>query len=189
MTHHGRMTSNARRTLAVFVLLALAAAPSQAQTLYGSVVGVVKDAQGSVVPGAAVTIVNTETNLTRDTVTDAEGTYSFINVLAGRYDVKVALRGFREAIRSGLPLTNGQISRSDATMEVGSLSETVTVKSEAQLLQTDKADVHTELRSDEITNLPLNQFRNYQALVVLVPGSLPPTFQNAETDTPQRRST
>ena len=66
------------------------------------------------------------------------------------------------------------------------MSETITVQSAAELLQTDKADVHTELRSTEITNLPLNRFRNYQALVVLVPGSLPPAFQNAETDTPQR---
>ena len=85
-----------------------------------------------------------------------------------------------------MPVTVGQISRVDLTLEVGALSETVTVQSAAELLQTDKADVHTELKSTEITNLPLNRFRNYQALVVLVPGSLPPAFQNAETDTPQR---
>src|SRR6185295_20359467 len=80
----------------------------------------------------------------------------------------------------------GQISRVDLTLAVGALSENVTVQSNAELLQTDKADVHTELKSTEITNLPLNRFRNYQGLVVLVPGSLPPAFQNAETDTPQR---
>ena len=181
-----RLRSYLSRLLIGSALLAAAAVPAAAQTLYGSIVGVVKDAQGSVIPGATVTIVNTETNLTRDTVTDAQGAYNFINVLAGRYDVKVALQGFREAIRAGVPVTTGQISRADIALEVGALTETVTVKSEAELLQTDKADVHTELRSDEITNLPLNQYRNYQALVVLVPGSLPPTFQNAETDTPQR---
>ena len=85
-----------------------------------------------------------------------------------------------------MPVTVGQISRVDLTLQVGAMSETVTVQSAAQLLQTDKADVHTELKSREITNLPLNRFRNYQGLVVLVPGSLPPAFQNAETDTPQR---
>ena len=85
-----------------------------------------------------------------------------------------------------MPVTVGQISRVDLTLSVGALSEVVTVQSAAELLQTDKADVHTELKSTEITNLPLNRFRNYQALVVLVPGSLPPAFQNAETDTPQR---
>ncbi len=89
-------------------------------------------------------------------------------------------------MRSQVPVTVGQISRVDLALQLGALTETVTVQSEAQLLQTDKADVHTELKSTEITNLPLNRFRNYQSLVVLVPGSLPPAFQNAETDTPQR---
>ena len=127
-----------------------------------------------------------DTNLTRETTTDGQGAFSFVNVLAGPYDVKVALEGFREAVRSRVPVTVSQISRVDLRLEVGALSESITVQSAAELLQTDKADVHTELKSTEITNLPLNRFRNYQALVVLVPGSLPPTFQNAETDTPQR---
>ena len=62
----------------------------------------------------------------------------------------------------------------------------MTVASEAQLLQTDKADVHTELKSAEITSMPLNRFRNYQALMNLVPGTTPMAFGNAETDTPAR---
>jgi hypothetical protein len=173
-------------TIAASLLLLAAAASAAAQIVYGSVVGVVKDSQGSLIPGASVTLINKDTNLTRDTVTDAQGAYTFLNVLPGPYDVKVVLQGFSEALRTNVPVTVGQISRSDITLEVGALTETVTVKSEAQLLQTDKADVHSELSSAEITNLPLNQFRNYQALVVLVPGSVPPTLQNAETDTPQR---
>ncbi|MGB2713192.1 MAG: TonB-dependent receptor [Vicinamibacterales bacterium] len=160
--------------------------PAEAQLLYGSLVGSVVDAQGAVVPGATVKIINTDTNLTREGVTDAQGGFTFANLLAGPYDVRVTLTGFREAVRSRVPVTPGQISRVDLTMQVGALSEVVTVQSQAELLQTDKADVHTEIRSTEITNLPLNQYRNYQSLVVLVPGSLPPAFQNAETDTPQR---
>jgi hypothetical protein len=171
--------------LAVFALV-LAPAPATGQTAYGGLVGVVKDAQGAVLPGASVTIVNTGTNLVRETVTDAQGAYNFVNVLAGQYDVRVVMPSFRETVRAGVPVTVGQISRVDVTLEVGAVTETVTVRSEAELLQTDKAEVRTELKADAITNLPLNQFRNYQSLVVLVPGSLPPTFQNAETDTPQR---
>ncbi len=170
----------------VVVGLALVSATAAAQMAWGGLVGVVRDAQSGVLPGAAVTITEAGTNLVRETVTDAQGAYNFVNVLPGRYDVKVSLSSFREAVRTGVPVTVGQISRVDVTLEVGSLTETVTVQSEAQLLQTDRADVRTDLRSEEITNLPLNQFRNYQSLVVLVPGSLPPTFQNAETDTPQR---
>ena len=169
-----------------FAAFAVAPANAEAQLLYGSLVGNVVDAQGSAVPGARVTIVSRDTNLTRDTVTDSQGGYSFTNVQAGPYDVKVALQGFKEAIQSRVPVTVGQISRVDLTLTIGALTESVTVQSAAELLQTDKADVHTELKSTEITNLPLNQFRNYQALVVLVPGSLPATLPNAETDTPER---
>jgi hypothetical protein len=162
------------------------ASPAKAQVIYGSIVGTVTDAQGANVPGATVTITNKETNLTRDTVSGAEGTYSLTNVQPGSYDVKVALTGFRETVRTNVPVSIGQISRVDMTLQVGTLTETVTVASAAQLLQTDKADVSTELKSAEITNLPLNQFRNYQALINLVPGATPAQFQNAETDTPAR---
>jgi hypothetical protein len=169
-----------------FLAIGLTAVPLHAQILYGSITGVVKDAQGASVPGATVTIVNKDTNFTRDTVSNSEGSFTLTNVLPGPYDVKVALTGFREAVRTNVPVTLGQISRVEMTLEVGALTETVTVASEAQLLQTDKADVHTELKSAEITSMPLNRFRNYQALINLVPGTTPMAFGNAETDTPAR---
>ncbi len=162
------------------------AAPVTAQILYGSIVGVVKDAQGAVVPGATVTIVNRDTNLTRETVADAQGNYSIGNVLAGTYDVKVSLQGFRDYVRSGVPVVIGQIVRVEVSLELGALTETITVASATNLLQTDLADVHTELSSTELTSLPLNRFRNYQALMNLVPGTTPMAFGNAETDTPAR---
>ena len=171
---------------ALLVLIGLTAAPLHAQILYGSIVGSVKDAQGATVPGATVTIVNKETNLTRDAVSNADGSFTLNNVIAGPYDLKVVLTGFREAVRTNVPVTIGEISRVEMTLEVGALTETVTVASEAQLLQTDKADVHTELKSSEITSMPLNRFRNYQALMNLVPGTTPMAFGNAETDTPAR---
>jgi hypothetical protein len=178
------------RRLSVILLtvfaLALTASSAGAQILYGSITGIVKDAQGAAVPGATVTVVNKETNLTRDSVTGGDGTFTINNVLPGPYDLKVSLTGFREAVRTNVPVTISQISRVEMTLEVGALTETVTVASEAQLLQTDKADVHTELKSDAITSMPLNRFRNYQALMSLVPGTTPMAFGNAETDTPAR---
>jgi hypothetical protein len=166
--------------------LLLLATPARTQVLYGTIVGTVKDAQGGAVPGATVTIVNKDNNLTKDTVTNTEGAYSIINVPAGTYQVKVSLQGFREGVKSDVPVTIGQISRIDMALEVGTVTETVTVASEAQLLQTDKADVSTELKSAELTSMPLNRFRNYQALMNLVPGTTPMAFGNAETDTPAR---
>src|SRR5439155_8373332 len=164
----------------------LAAAPATAQLLYGSVVGIVKDSSGSVIPGATVTIVNKDTNLTREATTNAEGGYSVINVLPGPYDVKVALTGFRNVARPNVEVTIGQIARVDFTLEVGAVAESVLVIGESPLLQTDKTDIHTQLKSDVITQLPLNRFRNYQALLNLVPGTTPLAFGNAETDTPAR---
>ena len=172
--------------LIVVCALTLTAGNARAQILYGSITGIARDAQGAAIPGATVTIVSKETNLTRDTVTGGDGSFTLNNVLPGPYDVKISLTGFREAVRTNVPVTIGEISRVDMTLEVGALTETVTVASEAQLLQTDKADVHTELKSDEITSMPLNRFRNYQALMNLVPGTTPMAFGNAETDTPAR---
>jgi hypothetical protein len=183
------LVSCSRRFVVILLVvgaLALSATTASAQILYGSITGMVKDAQGAAVPGATVTIVNKDTNLTRDAVTGGDGSYTLNNVLPGPYDVKISLTGFREAVRTSVPVTIGEISRVDMTLEVGALTETVTVASEAQLLQTDKADVHTELKSDEITSMPLNRFRNYQALMNLVPGTTPMAFGNAETDTPAR---
>src|SRR6267378_1938741 len=93
--------------LAAFVLaiLALVPAPAEGQTAYGGLVGLVRDAQGGVLPGATVTIINTGTNLKRETVSDAQGAYNFVNVLAGPYDVRIAMPSFREAVRTGVPVT------------------------------------------------------------------------------------
>ena len=175
-----------RTVVLMIATIALTASAAVAQLLYGSVTGVVKDPQGGTVPGATVTIINKETNLTKEAVTDADGAFTVNNVLPGPYDVKVTLQGFRESVRRDVPVLIGQISRVTVSLEVGSVSETVTVVSNTQLLQTDKADVSTELKSTEIVSMPLNRFRNYQALMNLVPGTTPMAFGNAETDTPAR---
>jgi hypothetical protein len=188
MTSGRRARFGVRALGASFAILTigLMAAPLHAQVLYGSIVGVVQDAQGSSIPAATVTIVNKETNRTQETVSNQNGEYTLTNLQPGNYDVKVGLQGFREFVKANVPVTAGQISRVEAKLEIGSVSETVTVESAAQLLQTDKSDLHTELKSKEIINLPLNQYRNYQALINLVPGATPATFQNAQTDTPGR---
>ena len=86
-------------------------------------------------------------------------------------------------------MTVNTVSRVDAPLEIGQLSETVTVQSESALLQTDKADTHTEFQSAAITQLPLPQNRNYQSLINLVPGATPARQQNSEVDTPGRALT
>jgi hypothetical protein len=170
----------------VLALVAGTASSASAQVLYGGITGSVTDSTGAAVPGATVTATHNATNSSREAMSNEAGVYSFTNVQAGPHTLKVSLTGFREFVKTDVPVSVGQISRVDVVLEVGALTETVTVQSEVQLLQTDKADVHTEIKSAEITSMPLNQFRNYQALINLVPGATPAQFQNAETDTPAR---
>jgi hypothetical protein len=102
------------------------------------------------------------------------------------YDLAAVLTGFRTLNQTGVRVSAGNPIRLDMKLEVGALAETLNVVSETTLLQTEKADLSTELSSKEIVNLPLNQFRNYQALMNLVPGATPAQLQNAEIDTPGR---
>ena len=160
--------------------------PAYGQVLYGSLVGTVTDASGGVVPGATISVVDTQTGQTREEVTDSGGRYSLTNMVPGTYTVKVVSKGFRNVEQSGFAITPNTVGRLDFHLEVGEASQTVTVSAEAVQLQTDKADTHTELTSQGIVNMPLGGFRNYQALIDLVPGATPSSFQNSLTDTPGR---
>ena len=75
------------------------AAPAAAQFDRGQISGTVKDAQGGVVPGVTVTVTNTQTQITRTTVTDSSGFYTVPNLAPGRYDVSAELEGFKKAVR------------------------------------------------------------------------------------------
>jgi hypothetical protein len=182
--------TNVVRAAVLFVACGCLTPPlARAQVLYGSIVGNVQDSSGAALPGTTVTITSRETNLTRSTVTNEVGSYTFANVPAGTYDVRVSLEGFKEFVKAAVPVTVNTVSRADASLDIGQLSETVTVQSETALLQTDKADTHTELPSVAITQLPLPQNRNYQSLINLVPGATPARTQNSEVDTPGRALT
>jgi hypothetical protein len=182
-----RITRKAVLVAAIALIAAsFSAPPALAQTLYGAIVGTVTDQSGAPIPGATVSATNTGTGSKIDAVTDGDGNFAFRNLLPGSYDLGVSLQGFRELRSTGLRVTAGNPQRHDLKLEVGTVSEAVTVTAETTLLQTEKADLHTELTSKDVTNLPLNGFRNYQALLNLVPGATPAQFQNAEIDTPGR---
>ena len=165
--------------------LAFASAAS-AQTLYGSVVGQVADPSGAAIVSATATLTNKGTSQVYETKADETGRFSFQNVLPGEYDLKVTATGFKSVTESSLRVSAGAITRSDTKMEVGALTEQVTVEATATTLQTDKADTHTELNSKQVANLPISGFRNYQSLINLVPGATPAALQNSVTDSPGR---
>ncbi|MGH9340544.1 MAG: TonB-dependent receptor domain-containing protein [Acidobacteriota bacterium] len=172
--------------LALIMSVAVTATDTQAQVLYGSLTGNVADASGAAVPGADVSVVNPATNFTQAGVTDETGVYLIRNIPKGTYTLKVTLPGFKEFVDDNVAVTVGSITRRDVRLEVGELTEAITVSGAATVLQTETSDVHVQLESKEISDLPLNQYRNYQALLNLVPGATPAEFQNAITDTPGR---
>ena len=174
--------------VAAIVAIAGTLAPSStsAQTLYGSIVGTVADESGAPVPGATVVATNTGTGLRLEAVTDQGGGYTFRNVPPANYELAISMQGFRELRKTDVRVSAGNPVRHDLRLEVGALAETVNVVSETTILQTEKADLSTELTSKEVVTLPLNQFRNYQKLIDLVPGATPAQLQNAEIDTPGR---
>ena len=172
--------------VALAATLFLLPSSATAQALYGSMTGTVTDDSGAAIPGVTVTVTNEGTGLQFDTVTDETGTYTVRNMPGGTYTMKASLQGFKEFSQTGVPLSPGGIVRINGKLEVGALSESVTVTTEAALLKTDKADVSVDLRPEDVVNLPLNQYRNYQSLMNLVPGATPPVFQNSQTDTPGR---
>jgi len=188
MTHLIRLSSRAAVWVALVAIaaLSLAPAPASAQALYGSIVGTVVDESGAAVPGVTVSAINTGTSLKVDTVTDSSGDYAFRNVLPGVYDLNASISGFREIHQTGIRVSAGNPARFDLKLKVGTLTEAVSVVAETTLLQTEKSDLSTEFTSKELSSLPLNQFRNYQALLNLAPGTTPAQFQNAEIDTPGR---
>jgi len=149
----------------------------------------VTDQTEAVVPGAQVTITSTGTGLTRETTTDEGGRYSFVNVLAGTYEAKITASGFRPVTRTAVEVTINTVTRVDVKLEVGAITEQVTVAAAATQLQTDKSDTRAEITARAVTNLPLGNYRNYQTLINLVPGATPAAFQNAVVDTPGRSLT
>jgi outer membrane receptor protein involved in Fe transport len=162
------------------------AAPASAQLLYGSIVGTVEDQSGAVVPNATVSILSKTTGLTRETKADEVGRYSLLNVPAGSYEMKVSAPGFRTVTREAVEVSINSVTRTDMKLEVGQVSEQVTVAASAVTLQTDKSEVRTEIASQQITSMPLPGYRNYQWLINLAPGTSPSAYQNAEVDTPGR---
>ena len=160
--------------------------PLNAQVLYGSVVGTVTDQTGALVPKAAVTITNVNTGQAREGTTDDAGYYSIPNVLEGRYDLSVKMAGFRPYLEKGVDVPINTVTRVNVNLQLGPVTESVTVETNATVLQTTKSDVSVNLESRAMENLPLSNFRNYQTLINLVPGATPARFQNAEADTPGR---
>ena len=153
-------------------LIALAAAASAgAQNRNANVSGIVKDATGSVLPGANVTVRAVATNQSRHTVTDERGRYAFPNQDIGHNEITAELSGFQPA-RLMAELTIGQSAQIDLTLKLETLSESVTVTASAPGVgvETHSSTFGQLVSRQQIENLPLNG-RDFSQLILLQPGT------------------
>lgn len=158
-------------------VLVLAAAslmpPAAAQTTYASVTGIVTDMAEAVVPGATVTIRNIGTNIDRTMQTDEAGSYTFVNLAPGEYELEVASAGFRTFRRREIVLQIGQAYRSDVRLEIGQVTESVTVDAQLVTLNTESGTIKGDvIVQEEIQELPLSG-RDFTDLAFFVPGVVP----------------
>jgi hypothetical protein len=160
-----------------------------AQSLYGSIVGTVTDPSAAAVPNASVTATNKSTGQLRQSNTSESGAYSFVALQPGEYEVKVTKDGFRTVSEPVVPVAAGGAVRVDLTMQLGSVSEAVTVEASSAILQTDSSTVKSEVTSRDLINVPTPVGRNYQNLLVTIPGFSPPTNAHSVPTNPSRALT
>lgn len=165
-----------QRLLSAFMsgLLVLAAAAvmciqAGAQVRFGSILGTVTDSSGASLADATVKITNLGTNETRSTKTTSAGTYAFPNLNAGIYRVEVEVAGFKRFAQERVEVQVDLATRVDAPMQVGNVTESVLVTSEAPPLQTDSASLGTTIGQQEVESIPLSG-RNVNNMLTLVPG-------------------
>src|SRR5262249_48407665 len=140
-----------------------------AQVRFGSVVGTVADPSGGTLSGAAVKLINLGTNETRTMQTGASGTFAFPNLTAGIYRVEIEMSGFKRFAQDRVEVQVDVATRVDATLQVGSVTESVVVTTEAPPLQTDSASLGTTIGQQEVESIPLSG-RNVNNMLTLVPG-------------------
>ncbi len=144
------------RLLCVSVLLLCAVVRIQAQSTFGTVLGTVKEPSGAVVPNAKVQLVNTGTSATQNTLTDASGTYQFVNVEIGTYQLTVEAVGMSKLQFSAFDLSARETKRLDANLVLATQQQTVNVESAAEaVVQTDASNISESKGSLELTNLPV----------------------------------
>ena len=131
--------------------------------------GIVVDSAGGIVPGADVTIKHAGTATTQNTVSNAEGAFSFPSIPVGTYSVTVKLQGFKTFIANDVVLTSGAPASVRALLEVGGLEEQIVVSSKSEIVQTQSTVVSSTINTNQIVKLPISS-RSAMDFVTMLPG-------------------
>jgi len=161
-------------------LLVLDPSPAHGQAVTGTLLGTVTDTSGAAVPGATVTATEAQTNVKRTTTTNDVGLFTFASLLNGIYVVETEMSGFRKVVRPGVKVDVNTTIRVDMKLEVGQMTEAVSVVAESPLLQTDRTDTGRIIESKMVTDIPLTFNRNFQSILITVPGATRPHREHSQ---------
>ncbi len=154
----------------IVAVLGLLLMPSGwAQSTTATMLGTVTDKTGAMVAGAKVTARNMQTNLTRTGSSNEQGEYRIEFLPVGNYELEVNGAGFKKAVVRGIVLQVSVDARADVQLEVGNISEAVSVSAEIPLVNTNSPELGRTIENAEITNLPLVN-RNVYSLLDITPG-------------------
>jgi hypothetical protein len=157
--------------LVIFLLGSVAAWAS----ITGSISGIVSDASGSVVQDVSVTATNTDTGVQSLVQTDGSGFYNFPNLPIGNYDVAVQQKGFKTYTKTGIHIDANSAIRLDVKLEIGAVTEKVTVTTDAVQVETQSTQMGEVINSQKMTAMPLNG-RDFTNLLNLQPGVVPSQY-------------
>src|SRR5688572_1270968 len=158
-----------QQVLVLTALLLAASVFAHAQVTTATLVGLVRDNSAAVIPGASVTATHEGTGVAREGVSDANGEFVLSALPSGPYTLRIELSGFKTISQRGIQLGAGQTQRQTFTLEVGAMSETVTVKGDSPLVETAMSLQADSLGSQEVREFPVNR-RNLTNLMSLTPG-------------------
>lgn len=142
---------------------------AHAQLPTATILGVVRDATGAVLPGTSLSVTNIDTGQVRTTLSAEDGSYRVPALPVGNYEVRAELPGFQTAVRAGITLTVSQEALINVTLQVGATSEEISVTADAPLVNVTSASLGGLVDEQKIADLPLNG-RNYTDLTLLQPG-------------------
>jgi hypothetical protein len=166
------MKSSRRRSVMMWIaasIFLIMSVPVSAQLPTATLLGVINDSSGAMVPGASVTARNTDTSQTRTTISGSDGSYRFDALPIGHYEVRAEHTGFETEVHTGLTLTVAQAAIVNFTLKVGATAQAVVVTSQASLVDVTSGSLGNLVSENQLVNLPLNG-RNYINLALLEPG-------------------
>ncbi len=175
-----------RKLILLLCSMVLSATSMWAQAVYGTIVGTVTDATGAAVANAKITITDTGRDVTQNTTSNESGNYSQRFLIAGKYRIRVESEGFKASVQDNVLVSVDTEIRVNIALELGAVSQTVEVTSDAGVLKTERSDVASTYTERTVTELPVlnRRFTNFQ---LMTPGvvAFPTSVTAASAENPQ----